>query len=160
MNILFTIISVLIMLPGLIGVLLPVFPGIPYMWIVALVFGVTTQFAALTGFEFGILSIVAGVSIVVDYLSGALGARIGGASLRSLITGAIGLIIGSLILPPIGGIIGMFIGVFVSEGLRLKTYSQAARAALGGVLGVFTGSLINFCVGIAFIVLFLLYALS
>ena len=73
-------IFVVLMLPGLLGIVLPILPGVPYMMVVALTYGLVTHFHTLSGTPLYILGGIALVSLVIDYYSGIAGARIGGAS--------------------------------------------------------------------------------
>jgi uncharacterized protein YqgC (DUF456 family) len=157
---LFPILASILMLPGIIGIVLPVFPGVAYIWFVSLIFGLSTGFANLTLAEFGGLSILFGISIVIDYLSGILGAKFGGASLKSLGAGAVGLLLGILLFPPLGGIIGMFLGIFITEIGTYQDHTKAIRAASGGVIGSLVGMFINLGLGLWFITAFLLQSTS
>lgn len=149
------IIFAIFMLMGLVGIILPIFPGVPFMWILALLYGAVGRFSDLSLAEFGILSVLMGSSILVDYLSGLLGAKLGGASLRSLGIGMLGLLVGMVILPPLGGLVGMFLGVLASEIYNYQDPHKALRAASGGVIGSLVGILTNLGIGIGFIALFL-----
>ncbi|QQG50304.1 MAG: DUF456 domain-containing protein [Candidatus Berkelbacteria bacterium] len=149
--------SVVLMLPAVVGIFIPVVPGIPLMFLVALVFGFINKFAALTASELVILLTIALVSIAVDYLAGVLGAKYSGASARALVIGFICMILGVLILPPFGGLIGLFIGVLVAE-LGNRTHREAIRAATGSLIGALTGILINFLLALLFITLFIIFA--
>jgi len=145
-----------LMLPGLIGVLIPVLPGIPLMFLVALLFGFINRFTALTPGELGILFIIALASIVVDYLAGVLGAKYSGASAKALGAGVLGMIIGLIVLPPLGSFIGLFIGVLLVE-LRHRTEREALKAATGSLIGTLAGMAINLILALLFIGLFLTF---
>lgn len=150
----------LLMLPGIIGILVPVLPGIPFMFAVALIAAFIERFQYLSSRELLILGLIALVSLLVDYFSGVLGARFGGASKGALYYGFLGLIIGVVIFPPLGGIIGLFIGIFIAEMAQKRSRSQAARAAAGGVIGSLAGMMVNLVLSLAFIVLFVVFALK
>lgn len=128
------------------------------MWLIALIYGLITSFNGLSLEEFGVLSVLMGISLLVDYFSGVLGAKIGGASMRSLGLGFLGLMLGLLLFPPLGGVIGLFVGILASELNAYKDRSKAIRAATGGVVGVLAGAITNLVVGIGFIVYFVMVA--
>lgn len=153
------IITLFLLLPGLFGVLLPAMPGVPYMFMVVLIFGVVDKFAHLSSRELFILGGIALASIVVDYLSGLIGAKFGGASLRSMASGLLGLIIGILLLPPLGGLVGLFIGILASEFYLRGNQRQALRAATGGLIGSVVGIAINLVLALGFIITFIFFAL-
>src|SRR3989344_4520109 len=88
-------------------------------------------------------SLVSTLSLLVDLFSGALGAKYGGASLRSIGLGIGGAIIGMIIFPPFGAILGLFVAVLLSEYFRNGDSRQAIRAAAFGALGTVAGLIIN-----------------
>ncbi|MCC2632013.1 MAG: hypothetical protein K0S20_712 [Patescibacteria group bacterium] len=147
------------MLPGLFGVLVPVLPGIPLMLLVAIVFGFVDGFEHLSGTEISILAVLAAVSVAVDYFSGSLGARYGGASARSAGIGILGFLIGSLLLPPFGGAIGMVLAIVGSELTLHKDGKRALRAAGGSLLGTVLGIMTNLLLAAAFLFMFIRFAL-
>src|SRR5680860_791410 len=105
----------ILQLPGILGVVLPILPGVPYMFVIALIYGLITSFSSLTGNELGILGLLMISSIAISYLSGFLGAAFGGASKNALLGGTIGLLIGLFAYPPFGIFIGMYLGVLIAQ---------------------------------------------
>lgn len=160
MDNIYLIIFSLLLLPGLLGIIIPMLPGIPLMFLVALIFAISTNFKALGLWEIVILGVIAIVSIVVDYFSGILGAKYGGAKKWSLAWGFVGLIVGLFVFPPFGGIIGLFLGILLSELYFVKNQKKAFRAATGGLIGSLAGIIINLILALTFIILFVIFALS
>lgn len=159
-NTILTIIATFLLIPGLVGVVVPLLPSLPYMFVVALIYGAIGRFAHLTGQEILILGGLAAASLTVDYLSGLLGAKYGGASSKSLAGGLVGLLIGLFLLPPIGSIIGLFLGIYLSEMYLRRSRQQAIRAATAGLLGSLAGIVINLVLALIFIGLFINFALN
>lgn len=157
---LLVIIFSLLLLPGLLGVFLPLLPSIPYMFVVTLIFGLIDKFQHLTVVNLIILGIIALFSLLVDYFSGALGAKYGGASKKTLFWGIIGLILGLIVFPPFGGIAGLFLGVLVAELIQYKDHLKALKAASGSLIGSLTGMILNFLLALFFFVLFLVFAVK
>lgn len=143
---------------GLVAALIPGIPALFYMLLVSLVFGFIDDFQNLTKMEFLVLLGIYLVSFCVDVFSGVLGAKYGGASFRSFCYGVLGAIVGTLALPPLGGLIGLFAGVFISEMARHRSSKDAARAASFGVLGVVAGLAINIVLAIVFFCTFITLA--
>ncbi len=158
-NTIWVIIFAVLMLPGLLGVFLPIVPGIPLMFLLALVFGFTDSFQHLTSQNILTLLVLTVASVLVDYLSGTLGAKYSGASSKALGAGLIGMILGTLLFPPFGGILGLFAGVILVE-LRNGSREKALRAATGSLVGALIGIAINVVLAITFITLFVLYSLN
>lgn len=154
------ILAVLFMLPGLLGVILPIFPGVPFMFLVALVYGFVTKFQLLSVSELIWLAGLALISVVVDYLAGLLGAKFGGASAKALTVGLIGFVVGMIIFPPLGGLFGMFLGIVITEFYLVGKGRTALKAGAGGLLGALAGMIINLVIGLTFVGLFLFFALN
>lgn len=147
----------LIMLPGLAGIVLPI-PGLAYMFVIALIFSFIDRFQHISVANLIILGIILIVSILADTFSGLLGAKYGGASKRSIMMGTIGLVIGSFLLPPFGGLAGLFLGVLLTEIIYKTNKQKAMRAASGSLLGSLAGMFMSLILSILFIVLFIVFA--
>lgn len=128
------------------------------MLAVALGFGLVTGFETLQGLEIIILTCVALVSLIIDYSAGALGAKIGGASKRSIAYGLIGLLLGTFLFPPFGGIIAMFLTIALIEYGTHNSQEKAVKAAGATLLGAVAGSIINGLIAITFVILFIIFA--
>jgi uncharacterized protein len=155
-----TIVTVALMLVGLVGVVLPILPGIPYMLILAAIFAVLTGFSVLTWTELTWLIGLAILSVGIDAGFGLLGAKFGGASGKSLLVGTLGLVLGMVLLPPLGGIVGMFLGIVGGEVFFYGRTKTAIKAASGGVLGTIISVLLNLLIGLVFVGLFILFTIS
>ncbi|MCD8563543.1 MAG: DUF456 domain-containing protein [Candidatus Pacebacteria bacterium] len=113
------ILFAMLMLPGLFMMLTPLLPGIPYMFLMATLYGVLDGFQSFSPWMiavFGGFVILAGL---VDYFAGVLGARYGGARSYSLKLGFIGMILGTVIVPPFGSFVGLFLGIVAGEVFRI-----------------------------------------
>lgn len=150
----------ILMLVGVIGVFLPAIPGIPLMMLLAVVFGFVDKFQNLRGTDFIWLAIITLLSIIVDQLSGLLGARYGGASRKALLYGFIGLIIGFFVIPIWGSLAGLFLGVLIAEIQAHKDQKRALKAASGSLLGYVAGMIVNLILAIIFLTLFTILALK
>ena len=150
----------ILLLPGLFTVLIPMLPSLSYMLFAAGIFGLIDNFIHFSLYELGVLAAIFVLSLIVDQLAGILGAKyLGGASKRSMIAGFIGLIIGFILLPPFGGFLGLFAGVLISEFIyERKSGFVALKAARGTLLGALTGVLVNECLAIIFLALFIVFA--
>lgn len=148
----------MLLLPGLAGILLPL-PGLPYMWMVAFIYAWMGHFNRLTWVELSWLAAVVVFSLITDALSGILGAKYGGAKKQSIFAGVCGLIIGLFLLPPFGGLLGMFLGVLIWEMYSKSSRKQALRAASTSLIGGVTGMIISLLLSLFFITLFLVFSL-
>ena len=148
----------LFMLPGLAGVLLPGVPGVPLMFAVAVGYGWIDGFRHLTYLELAGLFVVMLAAVAADYVFGLLGARYGGASRASLVFGFVGLVAGTILLPPFGGIVGMFVAVLAVELGRHRDRNRALKAATGSAVGTVAGMAASLALAAFFLVLFVVLA--
>ena len=150
-----------LLIPGILMAIIPTVPGMLYMLVIVLVYGIYDHFVHVTWIEFGILAAITAVAMIIDTVSGLIGAKWGGAHWSSIVSGIVGLILGSALIPiPIvGSIIGMFFGVLASEWYRTRNMSQAHRAATGSLLGTLAGAGVKIVAAIVFLVLFIIFAL-
>ena len=134
-DILATIALGLVMLLGLVGVVIPLFPDVVLIWGAALGYGLIVGWAERGPWFFGAISFLGLVGVLADAWVSGLGARRGGASIVAMfggfLFGGIGLLFGG----PLGAVIGLLLGTFAIEYLRLREAKQAAGAALGAGLG-------------------------
>lgn len=157
-TIILPIIFALLVIPGVFLVFIPFLPALSYMFVVALVFGAIDGFVRLSPVELAILSIITVLSIVVDWGAGVLGARYGGAHLKSLLWGIFGAVIGTFIFFPFGGLIGLFVAILVSEiYYQPKHSNRAVGAAAGALMGTAIGMAVNAILAIMFFAAFVVF---
>lgn len=151
------IVLAIIAIPGIFATLIPTMPGIPYMYTLAIIFGFVNGWESFTAIHITVLTGVLILSILTDYFSGIIGAKYGGATGRSLKIGFICLILGTIVAPPFGGFLALFLGIMFSELVQSKTHIASFRSASFSLAGAIAGVLINFMLAIAFYVLFLVF---
>ncbi len=122
---------------AVVGIFLPVLPGVPLAAVGALLAAWLTGFDAL-----GVtpLLVVAGLTLLallVDYVAGLIGARRFGASRAGVWGSVVGALLGLFLLPPFGFLIGALAGAVGGELLS----GRAPREALRAGFGVFVGTL-------------------
>lgn len=157
-----TILFIAALLPGLLVAFVPGLPAMIYMLAVAAVYGIIDRFDVLSYTEIGILGVVAFIAMTIDFISGAIGAKWGGAHLSSIFVGFVGMVIGTFFIPvPIfGSFIGLITGIFIGEYYRKHSISDARRAAMGGFLGAMVGTAGNVVASIIFIALFIVFVFN
>ena len=152
------IIATLLMIPGIIMAATP-FPGLFYMFVIALLAAMLDHFQHISAHDIGVLAIIAIVTLVIDALSGLIGSKIGGAHWSSVFWGLVGFLLGAFLIPiPLfGNVAGMFIGVLASELFRTRDIRRAKKAALGSFWGWATGTGFKLIASVVFIVLFVIF---
>ncbi len=151
------LITIAILLFGMASLaLIPILPIVPAQFLVVLLFSAFTSFSIVSGGQLIVFGALAAFSLVVDYSAGAMGAKLGGAHRWSVLAGVLGGIVGSVMMPPFGGFVGIPLFVFVTELLIKKVPRQSVRTAgmslLGAVGGVIANSLLAFTTAILFLI--------
>lgn len=148
------------MIVGLLGLTVPVFPGLFVIWLAAFIYGLITGFntLGLVLFIFITLLTVAG-SLVDNVLMGAK-ARESGAAWISITIGMVAGIVGSFVVPIIGGPVASLLGLFLAEYYRRRNRQEAWDTTRSMAIGCGWAFIARFGMGIVMIVLWLIWALA
>jgi uncharacterized protein YqgC (DUF456 family) len=147
----------LFMLVGLLGLIVPVFPGIVIIWLAALGYGVITGFSGLGIAIFVVLTILMIAGTTIDNVLMGAGARKGGASWLSIGVALIAGVLGTLLWPPIGGIIAAPLSVLLLEYLRTKDLGKSWLALRGLAAGWGLSFIVRFGIGLVMMALWWLW---
>ncbi len=145
------------MLVGLFGLIVPVFPGIVVMWLAALGYGIVTGFQTLGIVIFVILTLLMLFGVTIDNVLMGVGARKGGASWLSILVALVAGILGTLLWPPIGGVIAAPLSVLLLEYWRHRSWDQAWNALRGLASGWGLSFVVRFATGLVMMVLWWLW---
>lgn len=155
------------MIVGLVGVILPVVPGVGFIWLVLLVYAIAERFATIDPITFTFLTLLGAIGFSADLWMSQLGAKAGGASIWSLLAGlllaAVGAILGLAFLgigAVPGAIIGAVLGVVLAEWYKRKDWGEALKAGGGWLVGCTLSGGVQFLVAILMIVVFVWQALK
>ncbi len=150
----------IVMLVGLLGSLIPIFPGPFIMWLAALGYGVLSGFDSVGVVIFIMISVLMIGGGLVDNLFMGAGARKGGAAWGTIIVALIAGVVGTILLPPFGGIITAPAAILLLEYLRLRDLNQAWLALRGLATGWGFSFVVRFGFGLVIMVLWWLWAWS
>jgi uncharacterized protein YqgC (DUF456 family) len=146
--------AALLMLVGLVGILLPAFPGAPIIWAAATIYVILDGFAHIEVGWFVLLCILGLAGSTADIWVSMLGARAGGASLASTLFSLAGAGLGGLAGALIGGIgafpgivVGAILGVVLNEYRVHRDWHAAFKATLGLVVGFTVSTVIQLSIG-------------
>ncbi len=148
------LVTVVVMMMGVLGSLIPVLPGIPVVFVAALIHRIIFGAA---GASTPVLVLMGGLmllSLALDAIGTLVGARKLGATWRGMVGASVGALVG-LFFIPFGLIFGPFIGAVLGELAGGRENNDAFKAGAGAVLGLFLGALGKFLCGVIMIVLFL-----
>jgi uncharacterized protein YqgC (DUF456 family) len=173
-------ITLVVMLVGLAGSVLPGLPGVPLIFLSALVYAIRTDFEFVGGLVIGVLAFFAALALVMDFLATTYGARRFGASNWGTVGGAIGGIVGALVgvlFLGVGALFGLILGtiggVFLGEYLRRRggsspteearreraerwDWRRASRAAGGVFVGYVVSAITQGVLGLLSVIVFVL----
>lgn len=135
---------------GLAGIVLPALPGLPLVFAGMALAAWADGFEQVGGVTLAVLGLLTVVSLGVDFLATALGAKRVGASRKALAGAVIGTFAG-LFLGIVGLFVGPFAGALVGELLHGRQVGQAAKVGLGTWLGIVLGVVLK--LGLAFAML-------
>lgn len=123
---------------GLVGCIAPILPGPPIAFLGLLLLHWTRfgQFTPNALWIFGILTILVSV---IDYFIPLWGTRKWGGSGAGVTGATVGLILG-LFFPPVGIILGPFIGAVAGELMAGKKSHEAFKAGIGAFIGFVLGT--------------------
>jgi uncharacterized protein YqgC (DUF456 family) len=144
MNNLVLVIGVVVLfLVGLVGIVLPVFPGLPLIWGGILLYGWLTGFEKITMGVLVLTGIITLLGSLLDFLAGILGAKVTGASWYGVLGALLGALFGFIIFNVLGLMGGAFVGAFVGEYLKYNKTDRALRAGVGTILGTVLGIILK-----------------
>ena len=138
MDVVLIIIGIILILIGIVGCIIPGLPGPPiaYAGILLQVFKTENPFTT----KFLIIWALITVAVsILDYVVPAIGTKKFGGSKRGVWGSIIGLFVGIFFFPPIGLIIGPFLGAFIGELSGGKETESALKAGFGSFIGFITG---------------------
>jgi hypothetical protein len=148
------------MLVGLALLIIPIFPGITVIWVAAVLYGIVTGFDTLGIVILVLITVGMIIGVTVDNVLMGAGARQGGASWLTIGVALIAGIAGTILFPPIGGLIAIPLAIFLLELLRNREWRSAWRATRGVALGWGLSFLVRFGIGLVMISAWLIWALA
>ncbi|MCF8232873.1 MAG: DUF456 domain-containing protein [Bacteroidales bacterium] len=127
---------------GLLGCIVPVIPGPPISYVGLILLQITDKppFEAQTLVIWLLITI--GVTLL-DYVVPVWGTRKYGGTKKGVWGSVIGLVVGLFFFPPLGIIIGPFIGAVLGEMVAGKQSNDALRAGFGSFVGLLAGTLLK-----------------
>jgi len=144
------IVSVLLILAGVAGTVLPVLPGTALVLAGMVLAAWVDDFSRVSGLTIAVLTALAVVSWVLDYVAGVLGARRAGASRQALIGAALGTVVG-IFMGLIGVLFMPLVGAAAGEYLAQRDERRAVSVGVATWWGIMIG--IAAKVGIAFMMI-------
>jgi uncharacterized protein YqgC (DUF456 family) len=147
MDIVVVVLGGILILLGVVGCFLPILPGPPLSFAGILLL----HFSSLAHFSNTFL-IISGVVVIVvsllDYLVPVMGAKQFGGSKMGIIGCVLGLILGIFLFPPVGIIVGPFLGAIAGELVNGDDLKKAVKSGFGSVIGYLFGTGVKLAVSL------------
>jgi len=139
---------------GLIGTVVPVLPGIPVIFTGMLLAAWSTGFEPVGWGTITILAVLTALSILIDLLAAAFGAKRLGASQRAFWGATLGALVGLFFGLP-GIVLGPFIGAVAAELAAGRGAQQAGMSGYGVWLGLILGTAAKLAIAFLMVGIFL-----
>jgi uncharacterized protein YqgC (DUF456 family) len=150
------ILAIIVIIVGLVGCVVPVIPGIPLAFAAIFLYSWYDGFVHIGAGHLIFLALLTALSMISDFVLIGISSRLTGSSKYSAWGATIGAIIGFFIIPPLGIIIFCLLGAFVAEYFYIKNPEKAMKAALGSVMGLFSGIVFKVVLGVYMLVFFII----
>jgi uncharacterized protein YqgC (DUF456 family) len=141
----------LAMLLGLIGVVLPMFPGLPLVWVAALAYGLIEGFGGIGWVAFATITVLLIVGMGLGLVLPHRRTMAAGAPRSTVVAGLVLGVIGFFAIPVIGLPVGAVAGVLLAERSRTGEWGTAWVATKALVVGFSLGVLVQLAAGLAMV---------
>ncbi len=142
MDIVLIILGLICVIVGLLGCFLPIIPGPPISFLALLLIHWTERID-LDSNTLWLWGFVMAAVTALDYVVPVYGTKKFGGTKRGVWGSTIGLVAGLIFFPPLGIIIGPFVGAFLGEMSASPDTKKALRSAFGSFLGFLVGTLLK-----------------
>jgi uncharacterized protein len=133
----------LVMAVGLVGVLLPIVPGLLLIEAAGLWWTVADGGGPVRWAVFGVLTALLAVGTVAKYVLPARSASASGAPATTLAAGAAGAVVGFFVIPVVGVLVGGVAGIYLAELARLHDGGRAWVSTRSALVAIGIGVLIE-----------------
>jgi uncharacterized protein YqgC (DUF456 family) len=137
-----------VMVLGIVGILLPVLPGLLLIWAAGLWWTIADGGGATRWTVLAVLTALLVVGTVVKYVLPARSAAARGAPVSTLVVGAIGAVIGFFVIPVVGLLVGGVVGIYLAEYVRLRDAGRAWTSTRAALVAIGIGVLIELTAGV------------
>jgi uncharacterized protein YqgC (DUF456 family) len=155
-----TLLAGFLMLVGIFGVVAPVLPDAPLIWLAALGYGLLVGWGRLGPYLFALITLLGIAAAAAEIGGSSLGAKAGGASIWGVLAGLLMGLIGLIFFSPIGGILGLLLGTFLVEFWRVRDSRLAAQGMLGIGVGFGMAVVVKLGLAVLMVIVWLVWVFS
>jgi uncharacterized protein len=148
-----TLISGVLILAGLLGVLVPVVPGLVLCWVGVLVWALFADAGWFKWMVLGGVTAIALLGTVAKYLWPGRNLKRTGVPNLSIFIGGVFAIVGFFVIPVVGIVVGFVLGIWLAEQIRLRDGGRAWTATKEAVKAVGLALLIELGAGMVIVCL-------
>lgn len=155
MDQLFIVLGLILCITGLLGSFIPIIPGPITSWFGLLVI----NFESSTELNYSFLLITLMIAVFVfalDIIIPIIGLKKFGGTKKGMIGATIGLLLGLIILGPLGILIGTFLGALSGEMTGDLKLCKALKASVGTLIGFIAGVAMKFSISIIYFIFYLI----
>jgi len=149
----------LAMAVGLVGVIVPVLPGLLLVAVAGLAWALLSDGVA-PWVVFGAMMVVLVAGTVAKYVLPGRSLKQSGAPKSTLVLGAIGAIAGFFLIPVVGLLVGAIVGIYLGELRRLSDGRAAWRSTVATAKAIGVGILIELAAGMVAVAIWLVSVLT
>jgi uncharacterized protein YqgC (DUF456 family) len=149
------ILTLLVMLCGVAGSVLPGLPGTPLIFAAALGHKLWFADQSASWLTVVVLGFLAVLSVLMDFVATTYGARRLGATWRGILGAMLGAIVGLFAFPPFGLVLFPLVGAALAELIGGRPWKEAGKAGVGAAIGVVAGALGKIGCSLAMVALWL-----
>ena len=146
------------MLIGLVGLIIPVFPGLVVIWLAALIYGIAAGFGIKGWIIFILISMLVLTGSIIDNIFMGAKARQSGAAWISIWVSYAAGIVFSLIFTPLIGLVAAPAGLFVSELIHRKDWRPALKTVRAMLIGWGWSFVVRLIIGVIMTGLWMVWA--
>ena len=145
--------AVLLIVAGVCGLILPMMPGAPLLFLGLVVAAWADNFTYVGTVGLTVLGVLALLTYAVDIIAGAFGAKKFGASRQAIVGAAVGTLLG-LFFMPVGILLGPFLGAVTGELIAQKKLWEAGTSGFGATIGLLLGAVAKLVLALMMLLLF------
>lgn len=145
----------LVMLAGLIGVAVPLLPGLLLVLAGAIWWTLAEGGGAARWVILGLIAAVLVVGTALKYLVAARTTAAAGTATRSMVFAVLLGVVGFFVIPVVGAPFGFVLGIYLAERPRLGGHPAASASTRAALKGVALSILVEFTAGVVMIAIWL-----
>lgn len=140
LSVLLIVLGIVLLAAGIVGCILPILPGPPIAFLALFCASIDQRWEAYSALEWAVLGALVAAVTVLDFLVPMMGAKKYGASRTAIWISVVGMVVGLVLFPPFGMLVGAFVGAFLGELMAGKGSAEALRPAWGVFVGTVVGT--------------------